>query len=143
MMVQNLIKFIRDYYKTDDFVPLHAPTLKGKEKENLLDAIDSTFVSSVGAYVDLFEDKIAKYTGSCCAIATVNGTSALHLSLLLAGVKAGDLVITQPLTFVGTCNAISYCGAEPIFVDVDRVSLGMSPSALEDWLDNNAFIDDD
>lgn len=143
MMVENLITFIRDYYKTDDFVPLHAPVFKGKERENLQDVIDSTFVSSVGAYVDLFEEKIANYTGIASAIATVNGTAALHLSLLLAGVKTGDFVITQPLTFVATCNAISYCGAEPVFVDVDRSSLGMSPSALEDWLDGNAFINDD
>ncbi|EDP73501.1 LegC family aminotransferase, partial [Hydrogenivirga sp. 128-5-R1-1] len=103
-----------------------------------LDTIRSTFVSSVGEYVNEFERKIAKYTGAKFAVATVNGTSALHTALLLSGVKEGDEVITQLLTFVATCNAIKYCGAEPVFVDISLKTLGMSPESLKEFLDKNA-----
>jgi aminotransferase in exopolysaccharide biosynthesis len=136
-----LIRFVRDYYSSNEFIPLHAPIFLGREKEYVADTIESTFVSSVGKYVDRFEQDMASYTGSPRAVATVNGTAALHVSLNLAGVKAGDLVITQPLTFVATCNAIAYCNAEPVFVDVDRNTLGLSPEAMETWLEENAFID--
>ena len=142
-MSDPLIRFIREYFDTDDFIPLHAPVFSGHEKNYVLDTIDSTFVSSVGGYVDRFENNIATYTGSPKAVATVNGTAALHIALKLAGVATGDLVITQPLSFVATCNAISYCGAEPVFVDVDRNTLGLSAKALELWLEENAFIDDE
>lgn len=139
--MNQLIQFIRDYYGSNDFIPLHSPTFEGKEKEFVTDTIESTFVSSVGAYVDRFEQDIACYTGSPGAIATVNGTAALHIALKLAGVGAGDLVITQPLTFVATCNAITYCGADPVFVDVDLSNLGMSSRALEQWLTDNTKQD--
>jgi len=143
-MFESLIHFIRDQYHTDGLIPLHAPIFSGQEKKFIEDAIDSTYVSSVGPYVDKFESEIVRYTGNLSkGIATVNGTSALHLALLLAGVGKGDLVITQALTFVATCNAISYCGADPIFVDVDRHTLGMSPLSLENWLEDNARICDD
>ncbi|MDP3560509.1 MAG: LegC family aminotransferase [Legionellaceae bacterium] len=142
IMFQSLVKFIRDQYGTDDFISLHAPIFQGNERQYVLDAIDSTFVSSVGSYVDRFEHEVAAYTGSPAAVVTVNGTSALHMALLLAGVGKEDYVITQPLTFVATCNAISYCGAEPIFIDVDCKNLGLSPVALSEWLDEHAFIDD-
>ena len=99
-------------------------------KKYLNECIDSTFVSSVGKYVDEFE-KIAKYIGVKFAIATTNGTSALHTCLMLANVDIDSEVITQPLTFVATCNAISYCNAKPIFIDVDRETMGLSPSALK------------
>lgn len=108
----------------------------------MLDCIDSTFVSSVGPYVDRFESMLAEYTGGRHAVATVNGTSALHVALLLAGVQPGDEVITQPLTFVATANAIRYCGAEPCFVDVDRETLGLSPDALRAFLDGETRRDD-
>jgi len=138
---EQLISFIRDYFGTSDFIPLHAPVFSGREKDYVVDTIDSTFVSSVGAYVDRFEQGMASYTGAPRAVATVNGTAALHIALRLAGVESGDLVITQPLTFVATCNAIAYCGAEPVFVDVDRHTLGLSPQALETWLEDNAQLD--
>jgi aminotransferase in exopolysaccharide biosynthesis len=115
----------------------------GNEQKYLADTIASTFVSSVGAYVDRFERDMQAYTGSARAVATVNGTAALHVALLLAGVKPGELVITQSLTFVATCNAITYCGALPVFVDVDRETLGLSPAALEAWLEQEAVIDTD
>ena len=141
-MFNSLLAFIRDHFQTQDFIPLHAPVFIGSEREYVLDAIDSTFVSSVGAYVDQFERDIASYTGSPGAVVTVNGTSALHMALILAGVTEGDYVMTQALTFVATCNAITYCHAEPIFLDVDRHRLSLSPVAMEHWLEEHAFIDD-
>ncbi|MFH2135430.1 MAG: LegC family aminotransferase [Pseudomonadota bacterium] len=140
-MFNALIGFIRDQYRSKDFIPLHAPAFFGHERDYVVETIESTFVSSVGAFVDRFEREMATYTGSPRAIATVNGTAALHVALQLAGVKPGELVITQSLTFVATCNAISYCGAEPVFVDVDRHTLGLSPRALELWLEENARLD--
>lgn len=142
-MSDQLIRFVRDYFGTNDFIPLHAPIFPGREKEYVVDTIESTFVSSVGAYVDRFEQDMAVYTGAPKAVATVNGTAALHIALQLAGVQTGDLVITQPLTFVATCNAIAYCGAEPVFVDVDRNTLGLSATALQQWLEENAKLDAD
>ena len=139
-MFENLINFIQETHKTKDFIPLHEPKFVGNEKRYLNECIDSTFVSSVGKFVDEFEEKIANYTGAKYAIATSNGTSALHISLILANVGQSDEVITQPLTFVATCNAISYCGANPVFVDVDKDTMGLSPSALKDFLENNASI---
>ena len=135
-----VVDFIRSVYKTDSFIPLHEPRFLGNEKKYLNECIDSTFVSSVGKFVDEFENKIASYTGAKYAIATNNGTSALHISLLISGVESGDEVITQPLTFVATCNAISYCNAAPIFIDVDKDTMGMSPVALEAFLKENAII---
>jgi len=142
-MLQPLIDFVRDHYRTKDFIPLHAPVFHGNEKVYVDETIDSTFVSSVGPFVDRFENAMSAYTGSPRAVATVNGTAALHVALRLVDVGPGDYVITQPLTFVATCNAIAYCGATPIFVDVDRHTLGLSPSALEVWLEVNAYCDDD
>lgn len=141
-MFQSLIEFIRDTYQSSEFIPLHAPVFGGNEQRYVTDTINSTFVSSVGQYVDRFELDMAQYTGSPRAVATVNGTAALHAALKLAGVTAGDLVVTQALTFVATCNAIAYCGAEPVFVDVDKYTLGLSPVALEEWLQKNALIKD-
>lgn len=140
-MSDQLIRFVRDYFQTNEFIPLHAPVFPGREKEYVADTIESTFVSSVGAYVDRFEQEMANYTGSPKTVATVNGTAALHIALKLAGVEAGDLVITQPLTFVATCNAIAYCNAEPVFIDVDRDTLGLSAKALEAWLEEHAKLD--
>ncbi|MFN3882484.1 MAG: LegC family aminotransferase [Nitrincola lacisaponensis] len=140
-MSKQLITFIRDYFGSNEFIPLHAPVFSGKEQEYVADTITSTFVSSVGAYVDRFESDMATYTGAGKAVATVNGTAALHIALKLAGVTIGDLVVTQPLTFVATCNAIAYCNAEPVFIDVDRETLGLSAKALEFWLVENAALD--
>jgi aminotransferase in exopolysaccharide biosynthesis len=141
-MYNSLIRFIRDQYCTEEFIPLHAPVFNGNEQKYVADTIQSTFVSSVGAYVDCFERDMVDYTGSPRAVATVNGTAALHIALKLAGVLPGELVITQPLTFVATCNAIAYCNAEPVFIDVDRHTLGLSPTAMAVWLEEYAQIDD-
>ncbi len=142
-MFDALIRFIREQYRSDDFIPLHAPVFSGRERDYVVETIESTFVSSVGAFVDRFERDMVAYTGSPRAVATVNGTAALHIALQLAGVKPGELVITQPLTFVATCNAIAYCSADPLFIDVDRHTLGLSPTALEAWLTDKARIDGD
>lgn len=141
-MFDSLIRFVREQYRTDEFIPLHAPVFRGRERELVLDTIDSTFVSSVGAYVDRFEKDMAAFTVSPCAVAVMNGTAALHIALKLIDVVPGDLVVTQSLTFVATCNAITYCNAEPLFIDVDRHTLGLSPTALDAWLSENAVIDD-
>ncbi|MDP2143576.1 MAG: LegC family aminotransferase [Gallionella sp.] len=135
---QPVIDFIRGVYQTAEFIPLHEPKFVGNEKAYVIDCIDSTFVSSVGKYVDRFEQEMVKYTGAKYAVATVNGTAALHIALKLAGVGPDDEVITQSLSFVATCNAISYCGAKPVFVDVDRDTLGLSPVSLEAFLSANA-----
>jgi len=139
-MYKDVVSFIQKIYKTTDFIPLHEPKFIGNEKKYLNECIDSTFVSSVGEFVDEFEEKISEYTGSKYAVTTSNGTSALHISLLLANVKCNDEVITQPLTFVATCNAISYCNAKPIFIDVDKDTMGLSPSALLNFLEANTSV---
>ncbi|MDB3964652.1 LegC family aminotransferase [Amylibacter sp.] len=124
-------------------MPLHSPSFAGNEKEYVNSTLESTFVSSVGKYVVQFEQTIEAYTGAPKAIATVNGTAALNTSLYMAGVKSGDLVITQALTFVATCNALYHMGAEPVFEDVSKVSLGLCPVALDNYLEDNAFINND
>ena len=137
MFADSLIELIRAIYG-DGFIPLHRPVFEGNEKRYLVDCIDSNFVSSVGAKVTEFEQQVAAFTGSKYAIATVNGTAALHVALQLAGVGRGDEVISQALTFIATCNALSYAGAHPVFVDVDRDTLGMSPEALRRFLSTHA-----
>ena len=113
-MFENIIDFIQKKYKSKNFIPLHEPRFLGNEKKYVNECIDSTFVSSVGKYVSIFEEEIAKYTGAKYAVATSNGTSGLHISLILAGVGEENEVITQSMTFVATCNAINYCGAHYI-----------------------------
>ena len=119
MSYQETIKFIREKFATNEFIPLHAPVFSGNEKKYVLDTLDSTFVSSVGAYVDQAEQVMAQISQTQKAVAVVNGTSGLQIALQLAGVQRGDEVITQALTFVATAHAIHYTGAEPIFIDVD------------------------
>lgn len=142
-MYKELVNFIKSQYPNQDFIPLHEPRFKGNEKKYLNDCIDSTFVSSVGEYVTLFEEKMATLTGAKYAVAVVNGTSALHMALIVAGVKSNNEVITQALSFIATSNAISYTGASPVFVDVDKDTLGMSPDALKTFLEKNAEIKSD
>ena len=137
--INSFTNFVRSIYQ-EDFVALHRPVFNDKEKQNLIDCIDSNFVSSAGAMIDEFEENIAEYVGSKYAVSTVNGTSALHISLLLSGVKPNTEVITQALTFVATGNAILYCNARPIFIDVDKTTLGMSSKSLKDFLINNTYI---
>ncbi len=134
---KKIINFIREIYNTEEYIPLHVPVFNGNEKRYLNECIDSTFVSSVGKFVDQFEMDVQKFTGAKKAVAVVNGTSALHAALHLVGVKPGNEVITQPLTFIATCNAISYCGASPVFVDVDIDTMGMSPYSLRKFLEDN------
>ncbi len=133
-MFETIISFIKELYGNKDFVPLHEPRFVGNEKAYVDRCIESTFVSSVGEFVTRFEQDIANYTGSKYAVATSNGTSALHLSLLLAGVQPDTEVLTQPLTFIATINAIRYCGANPVFLDIDSDTLGLSPEKLEHFL---------
>ncbi|GAB3203695.1 perosamine synthetase [Pontibacter aydingkolensis] len=129
-----ITSFIKSLFPDQDFIPLHEPRFMGNEKKYVADAIDSTFVSSVGAYVNRFEEMMKDITGAKYAIATVNGTSALHMALIVAGVKQGDEVLSQDLTFIATANAISYIGAKPVFLDVDRKTLGLSADKLEQFL---------
>lgn len=141
MNIPQTIAFIRDLYgEKDAFIPLHAPTFAGNEKKYLEECIDTTFVSSVGKFVDLFEQKMAEYTAAKHAVVCVNGTNALHIALKLSGVEEGDMVITQPLTFIATTNAIVYAGAVPAFVDVDKDTMGLSPTSLERFLQDNTQL---
>ncbi|MCM1449906.1 MAG: LegC family aminotransferase [Clostridiales bacterium] len=141
-MYKDIVDFIRDHYKASEgeTVMLYTPTFVGNEKKYLNECIDSTFVSSVGQFVDRFERDMERYTGARKAVVCVSGTNALHMSMLLAGVERGDEVLTQALTFIATCNAISYIGAHPVFIDVDLDTMGLSPEALESWLNENAEL---
>ena len=137
---KEIIEFIKSVYPNENPIPLHRPFFGGNEKKYLLECIDSTYVSSIGKYVDKFEQMICDYTGAKHAVATVNGTAALHSTLVSIGVNSACEVITQPLTFVATCNAISYCNAQPIFVDVSLDTLGMCPLSLEEFLKDHVEI---
>ncbi|MEW6728055.1 MAG: LegC family aminotransferase [Pseudomonadota bacterium] len=138
-MSESFIRFVRELYgEPSAGIPLHAPIMGAREKARVGEAIDSSFVSSVGAFVTEFERQVAAFVGSRYAVATVNGTAGLHAALVVAGVQAGDLVFTQSLTFIATCNAIHYCGADPVFIDVDEDTLGLSPDALARWLAEHA-----
>ena len=137
LLAEATVLFSRSIYG-NSFIPLHRPVFEGNERQYLIDCIDSNFVSSVGVKVTEFEEKVAKFTGSKYAVATVNGTAALHVAIELAGVKPGDEVISQALTFIATCNAISYAGAKPLFIDVDKDTMGLSPTALKIFLEASA-----
>ena len=140
-MYQKIVDYIKDLYG-QDFVPLSVPQFIGNEKKYLNECIDSTFVSSVGKFVDRFEDDMAAYTGAKRAVVCVSGTNALHMALMLAGVERDDEVLTQALTFIATCNAISYIGAHPVFIDVDKQTMGLSPDAVKAWLATHAEVKD-
>ena len=133
------IAFIRQLYRSET-VPLHVPLFSGNEGKYLDICLKTAFVASEGQFVDRFERDVADYTGAKSAVACSSGTGALFTALLVAGVKEGDEVLTQPLTYVATCNAIGYTGATPVFIDVDPDTLGMSPAATRRWLENNAHI---
>ena len=134
------IDFIKSVYGNQEFTPLAVPVFVGNEKKYLEECIDTTFVSSVGKFVDRFEEETAKYTGAKRAVVCVSGTNALHMGLLLVGVKRDDEVLTQALTFIATCNALSYIGAHPVFLDVDRSTMGLSSKAMKEWLQKNAEV---
>lgn len=139
-MFEKFISLVKKLYPNREIIALHEPVFLGNEKPYLNECIDSTFVSYVGNYVRKFEELTANYTGSNYAIAMVNGTAALQIALIASGVLPDDEVITQPLTFVATVNAISHCGAKPVFIDVDLNTLGLSPEKLENWLKENTII---
>jgi len=140
-MYNGIVHFIRKIFnEPNEFIPLHVPCLNGNEKKYLSDCIDTTYVSSVGKYVDRFEEIVAEYTGAKKSVVCVNGTNALFLALKLSGVEIGDEIITQPLTFIATANAISYCGAYPVFIDVDKSTMGLSPEKMKTWLNENTEI---
>lgn len=137
-----IVAFIRvKYNNPDSLISLHDPRFYGNEKKYLNECIETTFVSSIGKFVTRFEEMIMEYTGAKHAIATVNGTAALHIALLLCNVKPEDEVITQPLTFIATANAITYTGAKHVFIDVDPETLGLSPKSLKTFLEENTFMD--
>lgn len=139
---QKIIDFIKLQFPNQEIVSLHEPKFNGNEKIYILDTINSTFVSSTGPYVDKFELLMSKITKTNKSIAVVNGTSALQVALRLSGVKAGDEVLTQALTFIATTNAIIYNNANPIFLDVDIDTMGLSPKAVNIFLEENGEIRD-
>ena len=134
------IGFIKEVFGNQEFTPLAVPVFAGNEKKYMEECIDTTFVSSVGKFVDRFENDMAAYAGCKKAVVCVSGTNALHMSMMLVGVERDDEVLTQALTFIATCNAISYIGARPVFIDVDKSTMGFSPDALKEWLVKNAEI---
>ena len=140
MEYKKIIDFIHDLYGNLEFVPLSVPKFISNEKKYLNECIDTTFVSSVGKFVDRFEEDMARYTGAKKAVVCVSGTNALHMALMLVGVERDDEVLTQALTFIATCNAISYVGAYPVFLDVDKTTMGLSPDAVKAWLVKNGEI---
>ena len=134
------IGFIKEVFGNQEFTPLAVPVFAGNEKKYLEECIDTTFVSSVGKFVDRFENDMAAYAGCKKAVVCVSGTNALHMSMMLVGVERDDEVLTQALTFIATCNAISYIGAHPVFIDVDKSTMGLSPDALKEWLVKNTEV---
>lgn len=137
---KKIVDFIHELYGSEEFVPLSVPKFVGNEKKYLNECIDTTFVSSVGKFVDRFEEDMARYAGAKKAVVCVNGTNALHMALMLSGVERDDEVLTQALTFIATCNALSYIGAHPVFLDVDLTTMGLSPEAVKEWLAKNAEV---
>ncbi len=142
-MTKQIVNFIREIYKSNGSIPLHTPNFFGNEMKYVSETIESNFVSSVGQFVNDFESEMEKFTGSPKAVAVVNGTAALHTAMYMMGVKAGDFVITQALTFVATCNAVYHIGAEPILLDVSKKSLSLCPVALDSFLSEHAVLKDE
>lgn len=141
--IQNMVSFVREHFNSNKFIPLHEPRFRGNEKKYVTETIDSTFVSSVGAFVDQFEGMMQDITGATKSVAVVNGTASLQVALRLAGVKKEEEVITQALTFIATANAIVYNNAIPVFVDVDLDTMGLSPKALENFLEEFGELRED
>lgn len=139
-MFEAFVHWVRKYYqRPEGIIHLHESLITENDYNYIKDCLNSRIVSSVGSYVDQLEQRICKFTNASYAVATINGTSALHISLLLAGVQPGELVITTPFTYVATGNAILYTGADPLFLDIDRQTLGLSPKKLNDFLDKGTF----
>ena len=142
-MDEKIVSFIRNKFRSEDFIPLHVPIFKGNEKKYVNECIDSTFVSSVGPFVNKFEELMNQITETKKTTAVVNGTAALQVGLRLVGVKENDEVITQALTFVATANAIAYNNAHPVFLDVDLDTMGLSPKAVSDFLEEFGELRED
>ena len=139
--LQEMVSAVRNCLPDDlQSADLSEPLFEGKEWQYVKECLDSGWVSSAGQYVDLFEQKLAEFTGAGFAVVTVNGTAALHIALLLAGVQSGDEVLTPALTFVGTTNAIAYCNAVPHFVDSDPQTLGVDARKLREYLATSAEL---
>lgn len=141
-LAESFCQFVQKQFNTTDFIPLHVPTLNGNEEKYVVDAIRSTFVSTVGQRVIDFEKQMAAFLGVKHAVAMVNGTAALHMALVASGVKPDTDVITQPLSFVATANAIQYANAHPVFLDVEETSMSLCPEKLAAWLTNNVVMQD-
>lgn len=135
--IEEILDFIRALYPNETPIPLHAPRFLGNEKKYLMECIDSTYVSYVGRFVTDFEEHIKKATKANHAVAIVNGTAALQMMVMAVGVKPGEEIITQALTFAASAAGIKHAGAEPAFIDVDRDTMGMSPSSLKSFLSCN------
>jgi perosamine synthetase len=133
-LVKNIVNTLQSILPARESIPLHEPNFGGNEWDYVKNCLDSGWVSSVGAYVDRFEQMLCEYTASPYAVATVNGTAALHICLLLAGIKAGDEVLVPTLTFIATANAVTYCNAIPHFVDVEERTLGIDPVKLNEYI---------
>ena len=140
ILTQKIYESIRNVVGEDSFIPLHTPFFGKTEEKYVVDCIRSNFVSSVGEYVDKFEKAIREYTKTKYTILTVNGTSALHICLLLTDVKKDDEVLVPSMTFVATPNAVRYIGAVPHFVDVSKESLGIDPFKLDEYLSKIAEV---
>lgn len=139
----DIVPFVQELFQTSEFIPLHEPIFIGNEKRYVLDTLDSTFVSSVGQYVNDFENKIKTYTKSNSVVVTSSGSNALHAALHLAGVGKDHYVITPSLTFVSACNSINQLGAEPIFADINYETLGLCPKSVELFLTENATLNEE
>ena len=142
-MYNELISFFKDRFDTNEFIPLHIPCFNGNEKKYLESCIDSTYVSSVGPFVDKFEEFMSLITKTKKTVAVVNGTAGLQVALRLVGVEKDNEVITQALTFVATVNAIAYNNAHPIFIDVDLDTMGLSPRSVNDFLEEFGELRED
>lgn len=140
-MIDRFLALVRRLYPGRDSVGLHEPRISDRDKAYVLDSLESGYVSSIGEYVSQFEEAFARFCGAKYAVATSSGTAALHIALLTANVSRGHEVLTQSLTFVATANAIRYCGAYPVFIDVEANQLTLCPNALEDYLTRNTKID--
>ena len=146
-MFENFERLVRNHFKDrfggSEIIPLHAPLLQNLDFETVTKVMKTTYVSSAGNEVEIFENQIADYLKAPHVVAVVNGTAALHLSLIASGVERLDYVITQAINFVAACNAISYIGADPIFVDIDEQNLSLCPVALENFLETRCYLDTD
>lgn len=138
--IQDFKNIVREYFKTNDFIPLHEPNIDVSDVNSVKSVLDSSYVSTVGQEIELFEKQISSYCGSKYGVSTVNGTSSLHLSLIISGVDNDSEVLTQALSFVATSNAIKYLNAFPVFIDVDTDTMGMCPNSLSNFLNLYAEI---